>query len=447
MRVARPVFFIMALLILGLTYVAFRGVDTFIGSMPIEIKGANSMRFGIDIRGGVEAYYKPVDNGSLPTGSDMDRALESARLIIETRLDYQGIYDRDVTIDKTNKNILVRFPWKANETNFDPGKAIQELGSMAKLTFVEGTLTEAADGKYEDGSGTRYNITDEKVVIEGSNVVDATYVTQNTDNMVELKLDANGAVAFENATARLINKPIHIIMDTLIISSPTVKDKIVGDTAYITQISSSKDAIDLANKIKAGALPFALTSESHSTISPTLGSGALKVMEEAGLIAFILVCLFMLFYYRLPGFVACLALLLQTTGQLLCVSIPQFSLTLPGIAGIILSIGMGVDANIIIAERIKEEIRGGKTLSNAIDTGFLRAFSAVLDGNATVAIVAILLMIFGSGSMWSFGYSLLTGVILNQISGVAASRLMIKSLSGIKLLRIPFLFGDRRVKQ
>lgn len=170
-------------------------------------------------------------------------------------------------------------------------------------------------------------------------------------------------------------------------------------------------------------------------------------MILAGKIAFVVVCLFMLLYYRLPGLVACIALLLQVTGQLLALSVPQFTLTLPGIAGVILSIGMGVDANVIVSERIKEEINSGKSLRRAVDLGFERAFSSVFDGNITVIIVAIILIIFGSGAMLSFGYTLLCGVIMNFVAGVTASRLMIRSLSEFESLRKPQLFGARRVTQ
>jgi preprotein translocase subunit SecD len=167
-------------------------------------------------------------------------------------------------------------------------------------------------------------------------------------------------------------------------------------------------------------------------------------MAAAGKVAFLLVCLFMLVYYRLPGAVACIALDLQVSGQLLALSVPQFTLTLPGIAGLILSVGMGVDANIIISERIKEELSTGKTLPRAIDAGFEKAFTAVFDGNITVVIVAIILIILGSGSMLSFGYTLLCGVIMNFIAGVTASRLMIRSLSSWDALGKRQYFGARR---
>ncbi|MDF2616406.1 MAG: protein-export rane protein SecD, partial [Sedimentibacter sp.] len=141
-------------------------------------------------------------------------------------------------------------------------------------------------------------------------------------------------------------------------------------------------------KINSGALPFSLVSKNHSTITPTLGSGALDVMIKAGMLAFAFVCLFMIFYYRILGFVACLAIILQISIQMLALSIPQVTLTLTGIAGIILSIGMGVDANVIIAERIREELRAGRSLGYCIDTGYKKAFSAVFDGNITTIAAA-----------------------------------------------------------
>lgn len=415
----KPVFFIIALIIVGLSYIAINGLNL----ASFQIKGANQMRFGIDIRGGVEATYVAKDVNRKPT----EQELESARTIMETRLDAKNITDRQITVDNNTGTILVRFPWKSDETDFDSQAAISELGETAHLTF-------------RDPEGN--------IVLEGKNVVKsaATYDTASGGNTVQLELDEIGAKSFSDATGRLINQQIGIYMDEELISAPTVQTQITDGNAQITGLENAETAKSLSEKINAGALPFSLVSKTNSIISPTLGSGALKVMVYAGILAFILVCLFMLFYYRLPGFVACFSLCLQTVGQLLALSVPQFTLTLPGIAAVILSIGMGVDANIIISERIKEEINCGKTLNASIDAGFHRAFSSVFDGNITVVIVAIILMIFGSGSVLSFGYSLFTGVIMNFIAGVTISRLMIRSLSQFKCLRNPALYGARRTK-
>ncbi|MEA4895955.1 MAG: SecD/SecF family protein translocase subunit, partial [Oscillospiraceae bacterium] len=236
-----------------------------------------------------------------------------------------------------------------------------------------------------------------------------------------------------------------IYMDDNLISDPTVNDQINDGSAIITNQKDLETAKDLAAKINSGSLPFSMIANDANIISPTLGMDALKIMILAGEIAFALVCLFMLLYYRLPGFVACIALLLQVVGQLLALSIPQFTLTLPGIAGVILSIGMGVDANVIVSERIKEELNSGKTLRSSIDSGFHRAFSSVFDGNITVIIVSIVLILLGSGSLLSFGYTLLCGVLMNFVAGVTASRLMIRSLSEFKCFQNPALYGARRL--
>lgn len=386
-----------------------------------EIRGADQMRYGIDIRGGVEATYEPKDLGRAPSENE----LEAARIIIETRMDAKNITDRDVTIDKGNGKIIVRFPWKSDEADFDPQKAVSELGETARLTFRD------PDGK---------------VILEGTDVTKskAQLSPQDGEPVVTLELSQEGGEKFAEATGRLIGQEISIYMDDTLIRSPIVGTKITGGKAEITNLSSTEDAAALASKINSGSLPFSLEVKNCNIISPTLGSHALAVMVMAGKVAFVLVCLFILFYYRLPWLVACIALVLQVTGQLLALSVPQFTLTLPGIAGLILSVGMGVDANIIIAERIKEEINTGKTLLRAIDTGFERAFSAVFDGNITVVIIAVILIIFGSGSMLSFGYTLICGVIMNFIAGVTASRVMIRSLGNFKLFRKPEYYGARR---
>lgn len=412
-------FFIVLIVTAAITYIAFFGLN--VGSL--QIKDANQMRFGIDIRGGVEAVYEPKDLDRAPTGDE----LESARVIMESRLDAKNILDRDITVDKTNGQILVRFPWKSDETDFNPQAAIAEIGQTARLTF-------------RDPSGN--------ILVEGKNVKSSkpSVDPKTNANDVELTFDDQGSALFADATGKLVNQHISIYMDDTLISSPTVNEQISGGQAVITGMQDAAEAKDLSAKINSGALPFALISNNNNTISPTLGAGALNVMVQAGVLAFIVICLFMMLYYRIPGFVACIGLLLQLSAQLLFLSIPQMTLTLPGIAGIILSLGMGVDTNVIIAERIKEELRNGKTLGGAIDLGYHRAFSAILDGNLTTMIVAVVLMIFGSGSMLSFGYTLLTGIALNFISGITASKLMTTSLSQFKLLKRTTFYGNRRAQ-
>ncbi len=413
-------FFIVLLITVLLLFVALYGLE--LGGM--DLKGAKEMRYGIDIRGGVEATYEPRDLGRTPTSEE----LAAARAVLETRMDALNITDRDVIVDEIGGKIIIRFPWKSDETDFDPQKAVSELGETAKLTFRD-----------PDGN----------VVLEGTDVTEsyATLSRQDSSPIVILRLSPEGTKKFSEATGRLVGKEISIYMDENMISSPKVESQITTETAEINHIGSLEEAKELSDKINSGSLPFSLVVKNCNIISPTLGSGALAVMVLAGKIAFALVCVFMLAYYRLPGLVACLALSLQIIGQLLALSIPQFTLTLPGIAGVILSIGMGVDANVIVSERIREELKAGKTLQAAISAGFHRALSSVVDGNITVIIVAVMLILVGSGSMLSFGYTLLCGVIMNFLCGVTASRLMIQSLSEYRFLRKPQLFGARRLAQ
>ena len=462
-RVAKPVFFIVALLIIALSCMAFFGVHGRNGDIPVTyIKGLNDIRWGIDIKGGVEATFSPAD-GVQATREDM----ESAKAIIELRMVNNNITDYELYADYDNGKVIVRFPWKEDETDFDPEAAVEELSATALLTFREGgeyeTTGVGSDGQpiYKTPAGT----TAENVIMDGKDVVSAKAGMIQDDNgaqqfVVDLEFNDEGRELFGEATSRLVGKTISIWMDDVMISQATVKEAITEGKCNISGSFTSSEAATLASKIQAGALPFKLETTNLRTINPTLGASALNAMALAGAIALVLVCLFMLIVYRVPGFVACIALLGQVALSLACVSgffnfVPSFTLTLPGIAGVILSIGMGVDANIITNERTKEELRAGKTLDGAIRTGSKTSFAAIFDGNITVIIVAVILMlvfgpsnilsgIFGAsttGTIYSFGYTLLVGVIGNFLMGVTASRLMLSSLSGYKFMRKKSWYG------
>jgi protein-export SecD/SecF family membrane protein len=420
----KPVFFIVLAIAILMVYTALFGITIPMGDKPLQIKGAPDMRYGIDIRGGVKAAFQPEGLNRKPTGEE----LETARAIIETRLDQQNIMDRDVTIDKENGYILVSFPWKAEEKDFDPEAAIKELGATAQLTF-------------QDTAGN--------VLLDGSHVRKATPAIDQKANsyVVSLSFDEEGTKLFADATEKLLGKDIVIYMDKTEIQSAQVQAHITEGEAQITNMKSFEYAKDIADKINSGALPFSMITKNYSTISPSLGDSALNVMVTAGMIAYILICIFLLFYYRASGVVACIALSIQIAGQILALSIPQMSLTLNGIAGIILSIGMGVDANVIASERISEEIKSGKSVESAIKAGFSDSFASVFDGNITVLIVAFILMWLGSGTLANFAYSLFTGIVFNFVAGVTASRLMAGSLSSYKFLRKPKFYAclSRRV--
>lgn len=462
-RIGKPMFFIAAIVILAFTALSFTGISTTYGDKTTDfIKGANSIRWGIDIRGGVDVTFTPPADIE-PTETQMNAAAE----VMKQRLVSLNITDYEVYTDTNKGRVIVRFPWKEGEAEFDPEAAIKELGDTAILTFREGNSVDE-DGNFIDETA--------EVLVEGKNVVEAAAqygpVSQNGANQyyVLLRLDEQGAKAFGDATTRLYQEDgyISIWMDNDMISYASVNAAITDGNAIISGNFNYDSATALANKINAGALPFKLETETYSTITPTLGMGALEAMLISGVIAFVLVCLYMIVIYRLPGLVACIALAGHVGGMIAAISgfipgINSFTLTIPGIAGIILSIGMGVDANVITAERIKEEIRAGKSVDGSIESGFKRGFSAIFDGNVTVIIVAIILMgafgapntlfadllsflffMFGpstQGSIYSFGYTLLVGVVLNFIFSVFSTRLMTKSLSRFQCFRNPWLYG------
>lgn len=464
-RVGKPMFFVVAFIILAFTALSFLGISTTYGDKhTVYIKGAQDIRWGIDIRGGVDVTFTP------PTDVDATEAqMNAVGEVMKQRLVSLNVTDYEVYVDSDKNRVIVRFPWKSGEENFDPEKAIKELGDTAVLTFREGLEL--------DAEGNPTGVT-EGILLEGKNVVEAkaqfgpTSDNGQNEYYVTLKLDSTGTKAFSEATTRLANNgSISIWMDEEMISNPSVNSAITGGEAIISGSFDKEGAEALANKINAGALPFKLVTETYSTITPTLGSGARDAMVLSGLIAFILICIYIVFMYRLPGGVACIALIGQVGATIAAISgffdgINSFTLTIPGIAGIILGVGMGVDANIITAERIKEEINNGKSIDGSIQAGFKRGFSAIFDGNITMILIAIILMgafgapnsifaklftpiffLFGpstQGAIFSFGYTLMVSVILNFVFGVTASRLMLKSISKYKCFRNPKFYGGAK---
>ena len=452
-RVGKPVFFVVLILILALTFTAFFGIDNYYGdTRNVYVKGADDIRWGIDISGGVEAVFSPDKADVEITDEDMD----AAKAIIETRLVNNNITDYEVYTDNNNYQIIVRFPWAAGESDFDAQEAVQELGETALLTFCR-------------------NEDQKDIILKGAEDIKQAQagVNENSEYVVYLEFTDVGTSKFASATAQMVGKTISIWMDDVMISAPTVNTAITGGTAYIDGMESFEAAKELADKINAGSLPFALTVDDSKlqVISPTLGSNALEVMLLAGAIAFGIICLLMIIRYRMNGFVAAIALLGQLAGSIACISgyfpgADSFTLTIPGIAGIILSIGVGVDCNVIAAERIRDEFKKGKTIDGAIDSGFKNSLNAIIDGNVTIVIVSLVLMgafgspdsiiakvfspimsIFGTsitGSIYSFGYTLLIGVIFNLIMGVLASKYMLKSVSQLKFLRKPALYGGKK---
>ena len=425
-------FFLVIAVIAVLTLVCATG-----NIFGIKVPGAYfNIRQGIDMNGGIDAQLFAVSD-TKPTQDQLD----SAKNVINKRCDKLGIFDRQVSTDVNAGSIILQIPWKPGETSYDPDKAIEEIGRTALLTFRE------VDESKKDANGN-YLPLDDKIILKGDDIVDATPQKNNENGgmQVSFTLSAEGKQKFAEATGRLIGKPIAIFMDDQFIQAPDVQAHITNGDARITLGSSSDNAAvaeakDLAETIRAGSIPFKLEPRYVNSISPLLGKGALTVTVQAFMVAFILVCIFMIGYYRLPGILACIALVGHTVLQLLFISWTGMSLTLPGLAGVILTVGMGVDANIIIFERIKEELRNGKTLRAAIDVGFKRAFTAILDANMTTLIAAVMLYIFGTGPLVSFALTLGLGVMLSFLTAVTVSRIMIKSVADLDIAKHHWLYG------
>ena len=444
--------FVVAILIVVFSLTAIFGVSYQYGDTKnIYIKGASDIRFGIDIRGGVDVTFMPA--------GDVDATPEqmtAAKTVIEDRLVGLGITDYESYVDSNKDRIIVRFPWKTGEADFNPQTAIDEIGTTAKMVFRKGSTVDGEE------------------ILSGDDVTSANAAYNETEGwVVQLKFNSAGAAAFADATTEQAanNGTISIWLDDENISTATVDEAITGGEAIIKGNFDQDSASTLANQINSGALPFALSAESYSTISPSLGAKSLEVMVLAGIIAFALVAVMMIVRYRLPGTIATISLFGQVVATLAVVSgyftvFPGSTLTLPGIAGIILGIGMGVDANVITAERIKEELAKYKTLPAAVKSGFKMGLTPIIDGNVTIVIVAAILMgAFGptdgfwakvfnpiffwfgpstAGTVYSFGFTLLTSVLLNFVFGVWATRVMIRGAVHCKALRNPWLYGGKK---
>lgn len=460
----KAVFFIVFALILAFAASTIVGLDYQYGDISTTyIHGLDDIRLGIDIQGGVDVTFEP-ENGIEAT----EQQLAAATEVIKLRLATLNINDSEVYSDAKSNRIIVRFPWQAGEKDFDPEAAVDELGETAVLTFRHGNQKNVDENGNPNG----------EIILQGADVAEAGTGQQpnnqgGADWVVTLKLTDEGKQAFADATTQLASKKgtIAIWMDNYCISALTVSSAITDGNAVITGSQSYEEAKELADKINSGALPFKLTTSSFKTISPTLGTGALRAMVISGIIAFVLIAIYMIILYRLPGTVAVITLAGQIAGTLAAITgwfgfMDSSTLTIPGIAGIILAVGMGVDANIITGERIKEELNRGKNLNAALRSGYQRALSAIIDGNITTIIVAIILMgafgvptsvfarllrplffAFGAsteGVIYSFGYTLMVGVLLNFVMGVLASRLMVMSLSNFKIFQNKKLYGGEQ---
>ncbi len=368
-------------------YVALFGIGK--GTMVHYLKPwGEAISLGLDLRGGVYTVYQAEDSSV----EDFDAKMNSTVNILISRLTRQGFTEATVT-RQGNDRIRVEIPNVS-----DPNEILEIIGSPAQLYF-------------KDESGN--------VIIEGSMIENAQEaMDENGMPCVAFELNDEGAKLFADATAANIGKTISIELDGETISSPMVNSIIAGGQGQITGNFTAEDAKTLANLILSGALPLNLTQLEVSAISATLGDSALESALMAGVIGAVLVMLFMLLRYRLCGLVADIALTIYIMIVVLLLALTGAQLTLPGVAGIILGIGMAVDANVVIFERIREELHIGRPLPSSVKKGFSNALSAILDANVTTIIAAIVLYAFGTGSIRGFALTLGIGVVTSMFTAV-----------------------------
>lgn len=378
---------------------------------------------GLDLVGGSSITFKAIPE----EGADvnMDEAVEKAINIMRKRLD--GMNQNEATVSKVGTDsIRIEIPGVTN-----PEDAVKTLGSTAKLVF-------------QDSDGN--------VVVEGKDVksAQAIYGQLNQNSVgsewyVSLEFNEAARASFADATERMAAKKadgtnyIAIKLDEETISRPSVEQRIDDTNCVISGSFDEAGAKELATLISSGQLPVAFEEKELRSVGASLGSDALRSSLVAGLIGVILVMVYMILLYRLPGFISCLALVAYTAIFGVVLAATKITLSLPGIAGIILTVGMAVDSNVVIYERIKEELRTGKTLRASVQSGFNRAFTAILDANVTTLIASVVLWNFGTGSVQGFAKTLFIGVVISLFTALVVTRVLLNAFVAFKVS--PKLFG------
>ena len=402
-------------IVAGSTFVALNGIK--VGDYEVT-KAKDAIELGLDLAGGV---YVVLEAKTDAKGAELQKLMEQTKAIINERVNGLGVSEPNISIEGNNR---IRVELAGID---DPQKAIELIGKTAQLQFID---------------------PDQNIVLTGKNVVNSEVQYQKNplgqeEIVVSLEFDKEGAANFAETTGRLTLEPnredrtIFIVLDDHIISAPAMSSieeggrAITDGKAVITGGFTLESASQLATLIRAGALPVEMEELQTSVIGPTLGLEAYDRSIKAGGIALILIFIFMIVVYKVPGFIASIGLIIYTLITILTMSTLGVKLTLPGIAGLILSIGMAVDANIIIFERIKEEIKIGKTVRTSIDAGFKRALTSVMDSNITTLIAGTVLYYFGTGPIKGFGVTLIIGIVASMITAVIISKYLLKLMSAI----------------
>jgi preprotein translocase subunit SecD len=362
-----------------------------------------------------------------------DAAVRQSLEIVRRRIDEVGT--REPTIQRQGDNrILVQVPGEK-----DPESIKRLLGQTAKLTFhlvdLETPLQQATAGNLPPGSmllpseedGQSQVVVRKRVEVSGESLIDAQPTFQQNEPVVSFRFDTAGGRKFGNVTREHVGELLAIVLDDKVISSPRIREPILGGSGVISGSFTVESANELAVLLRAGALPAPLEIVEERSVGPDLGADSIAAGEIAGVVALVLVMALMTFYYGLFGVAACVALVVNLVLLVGVLSALQATLTLPGIAGIVLTIGMAVDANVLIFERIREEVRGGRSPISAIDAGYREAMRTIIDANLTTLIAAVLLYAFGSGPVRGFAVTLGIGIITSMFTAISLTRLMVVS--------------------
>ncbi len=395
----------------------------------------DGIRRGLDLVGGSSITFEAILDDDY-NKANLQTDMASVQAMLQKRLDSLGYTEATVELVGDNR-VKVDIP-----AINDPAEAVSVLGATAQLTF-----TDAEGNVVLDGSGIK-SATSGYGQISQSDMTSQHYVTVTfNDDAVEKWTEATKAAANAESGSNYIK----IMMDDEVLSQPSVGSEyaatgITGDSCVISGSFTAETAKTLAEQINIGQLPFSLEEVSMSSVGPQLGEKALSTSIKAGALGILLVMLFMILFYRLPGMVASIALIFYTALDLVILSAAHVNLSLPGIAGIILSIGMAVDANVVIFERMRDELSNGKTIRAAIDAGFNRAFSAILDSNVTTLIAAFVLYFMGTGTVKGFALTLGIGVVLSMFTAVTVTKFLLKRMADFRITN-PKLYGVRKSKE
>lgn len=374
---------------------------------------ANLIKQGLDLKGGVHVVLEAQDTPEAPVTDDR---VKQAMAILENRVNAFGVAE-PVIQQEGSRRIIIELAGVQ-----DPDEAVGTLIKTAYLEF-----------KTEDGT----------TVLTGRQLKNATESKnpQTGEAEVNLEFEPDGAKTFAEVTAANVGKQLAIVLDGNVLQAPRINEPIPNGQAQISPYESLEEAHNIAILLRSGSLPVKLDVMEKRTVGPTLGADSLDKSVKAGIAGLIGIIIFMIIYYRIPGLVANLALIIYALIVLMIFVALKVTMTLPGIAGFLLTLGMAVDANVIIFERLREELWSGKTLRSAIDAGFKRAFVAILDSNVTTLIAGAVLYYFGTGPIKGFAVTLSIGILASMFTAITMTRWMLHLLAGSNLVRNLKMYG------